>query len=60
MFKCKKCSKMGKKCEECKNKDKKRRIENEILRNYLSQLLNDDIRRQEIEEILREEGLGPI
>ena len=44
----------------CKNKDKKRRIENEILRNYLSQLPNDDIRRQEIEEILREEGLGPI
>ena len=51
---------MGKKCEECKNKDKKRRIENEILRNYLSQLRNDDIRRQEIEEILREEGLEPI
>ena len=60
MFKCKNCSKMGKKCKECENYITKRCIENEILRDYISHLPNEDEIKKVIEELLREEGLEPI
>lgn len=60
MFKCKKCPVIGTKCRECKNNEIKRDIENEILRDYLSHLPNEEEFKKEIEELLREEGLAPV
>ncbi|NLE31306.1 hypothetical protein GX618_03485 [Candidatus Dojkabacteria bacterium] len=59
MFKCKKCLKIGKKCEDCKNYEIKKSIEDEILKSYLSQLPEDQMKIV-IEDILEKEGLEPI